>query len=129
MSGARVGAGFVASGALAFAADASALAALTSGLALDPLLARIPAIAFAITIAYFAHRRLTFSVSNPPSFREFAKFASVASGVAILNYAVYAGIILAFDGVAPLVALLASSALAMIASFVGYCYGVFRRPG
>lgn len=123
----RHGAGFVVSGLIAFATDAAVLAVLTRGLGTDPFLARIAAIFVAMIAGYFAHRRLTFAVAAPPSLAEFGKFAGVASGAALLNYVIYAGLLLTIDGMEPLVALVIASGVAMAASYVGYRFGVFRK--
>jgi putative flippase GtrA len=127
VSGARQGAGFAISGAIAFATDAAVLATLTRGFGVDPFVARIGAIGVAMIAGYFAHRRLTFAVDSPPSLIEFAKFAGVASGGAALNYAIYAGVLLAAPQIEPLLALAIASIVAMAASYLGYRFGVFTR--
>ncbi len=126
MSPPRRAAGFIVSGAIAFATDAAVLAVLTRGFGFDPFLARIAAISAAMIAGYFAHRRLTFNVAEKPTIAEFGAFAGVASGAALLNYAVYAGLLIAFRGLDPLAALAASSIVAMAASYAGYRFGVFR---
>ena len=128
MNRARHGAGFFASGAIAFATDAAVLALLTRGFGVDPFLARLVAIGCAMIAGYFAHRRLTFDVKAPPSLAEFGKFAGVASGAAALNYAIYAGLLLAFPPLDPMLALVAASLFAMAASYAGYRFGVFTKP-
>lgn len=122
------GAGFVASGILAFSTDAAVLFLLTRLLGVDPFSARVVAIALAIIVAYFAHRRLTFKVSEAPTFAQFLKFASVGAGVSVLNYLIYAALLLAFATITPLLALTIASAIAMVASYLGYRYGVFQKP-
>lgn len=121
-------AGFVASGALAFATDAVALLLLTGFAGVDPFSARLVAIGLATIVAYFAHRRLTFKVAEAPTLAQFAKFASVGAGVSVLNYLIYAGLLLAFATITPLLALAIASAIAMVASYLGYRYGVFQKP-
>lgn len=124
----RHGAGFIASGGLAFITDAGILAVLTRGAGLDPFSARIIAIACAMIVAFFAHRRLTFAVKDPPTFTQFGKFLSVAITASIINYAIYAGILLMRPGSEPLLALVAATAISMIVSYVGMRFGVFRKP-
>jgi putative flippase GtrA len=123
----RHGAGFIVSGLIAFSTDAAVLWLLTRFAELDPYSARIAAILAAMVAAYFAHRRLTFAVVNPPSASEFLKFASVASTANAINYAIYAGMLLALPGCTPLQALLAASAVAMAVSYLGFRFGVFKK--
>lgn len=129
MNGPRRGAGFVLAGAMAFATDATVLALLTRTTAIDPFTARIVAILLAMVAGYFAHRRFSFAVGNPPSMREFGKFLGVASGAAILNYAIYAVALLVAPQIDPLAALVVATAVSMVASYFGYRFGVFRRSG
>lgn len=122
------GAGFVLSGAIAFATDMAVLWLLTRNGTLDPYRARLIAILAAMAVAYFAHRRLTFAVREPPSWAQFAKFASVASFANALNYAIYAGILAFVSGSTPLGALMAASIIAIAVSYMGFRFGVFRAP-
>lgn len=124
----RHGAGFLVSGLIAFSIDAGVLWALTAHAGFDPYTARVFAILTAMVAAYFAHRRLTFSVADPPSASEFLKFASVASTANAINYGIYAGLLLAVPGSTPLQALLAASVVAMIVSYLGFRFGVFKKP-
>lgn len=123
----RHGAGFIISGLIAFSTDAGVLWLLTRFAGLDPYSARAIAILTAMVVAYFAHRRLTFCVTHPPSAVEFAKFASVASTANAINYAIYAGLLLLVPGCTPLQALLAASIVAMAVSYLGFRFGVFKK--
>lgn len=123
----RHGAGFITSGLIAFSTDAAVLWLLTRLAGLDPYSARAIAILTAMVVAYFAHRRLTFSVSLPPSAMEFMKFASVASTANAINYAIYAGMLLLVPGCTPLQALLVASIVAMAVSYLGFRFGVFKK--
>jgi putative flippase GtrA len=122
------GAGFIASGGLAFVTDASILAILTRGAGLDPFSARIIAIACAMIVGFFAHRRLTFAVTEPPTWAQFTKFIGVATTASIVNYAIYAGILVLRPGSEPLIALVIATALSMFVSYFGMRLGVFRKP-
>lgn len=124
----RHGAGFLVSGLIAYSVDACVLWVLTAYAGMDPYSARVIAILVAMVAAYFAHRRLTFSVVNPPSASEFLKFASVASAANAVNYGIYAGLLLAIPDCTPLQALLAASVVAMIVSYLGFRFGVFKKP-
>jgi putative flippase GtrA len=123
----RHGAGFLASGAIAFTVDALVLLALTAGARLDPFSARLLAIAVAMVAGWMSHRRLTWNVAAPPTLGEFAGYAAVAWLSAAINYAVYAAVLIAWPGTWPLVALVASSLVAMAASYAGMRFGVFRH--
>lgn len=123
------GAGFVASGSIAFAVDAGVLVLLTGLLGLDPFSARLAAIASAMVAAWLAHRRLTFAVETAPSLGEFLRFAAVASGAAAVNYAIYAALLLVFGELPPLAALVAATLISMGVSYLGMRFGVFaKRP-
>lgn len=123
----RHGAGFAVAGLIAFGTDAGMLSLLTSAAGLDPYSARVIAILTATVAAYFAHRRLSFAVATAPSLSEFIKFASVASTANALNYAIYAGMLLGVPGCTPLQALLVASVIAVIVSYFGFRFGVFKK--
>lgn len=122
------GAGFIASGVLATATDAAVLLALTSGLRLDPFSSRLAAIACAMVVGFFAHRRLTFAVQDAATLAEFGRFVSVAASAAAINYALYAGILLVWPETEPLIAMLAPTLAAMTVSYLGLRFAVFRKP-
>lgn len=119
-------AAFLTSGAIAFASDAIVLTVLTELLGIDPYLARIAAISLAMVAGWLSHRRWTFRATTPPSVPEFLRYAGVAWGVALLNYAVYVAILLSTDQFPPLGAMTVSSLVAMFASYAGMRFAVFR---
>lgn len=121
------GTGFLVSGLLAFTVDASILWFLTHFAGLDPYSARLIAIGAAMVTAYFAHRRLTFADTSPPSLAQFAKFASVAAAANATNYVVYVILLRAIATITPLAAMAVASAVAMVASYLGFRFGVFRK--
>ena len=127
-TGLKHGAGFVASGGLAFVTDAGILSLLTRGVGLDPFSARLIAIACAMVVGFFAHRRLTFAVKDPATFQQFAKFLSVAITASVINYAIYAGVLLLRPATEPLAALVFATAISMSVSYAGMRFGVFRKP-
>ena len=120
--------GFLVSGSLAFLTDAGILFALTRGLGLDPFSARIAAIGCAMIVGFFAHRRLTFAAKEPATLAQFAKFLGVATTASVVNYAVYAGILVLRPPTDPLAALVVATAVAMGISYAGLRFGVFRKP-
>ena len=127
-TGLRAGAGFITSGALAFTTDAAVLALLTRVFELDPYLARLLAIAVAMVVGFFAHRRLTFAVTEPPTLAQFSKFLGVAATASVINFAIYAALLLLRLAIDPLIALLIATAVAMSVSYGGLRFGVFRKP-
>ena len=88
----------------------------------------VVAILVAMVVAWLLHRRLTFRVSAPPSLTEFLRFAGVAWTANAINYLVYAGILILWPATAIIVALIASTLIAAIFSYVGFRFGVFRQP-
>ncbi len=127
-NGVKHGAGFVASGALAFATDAAILTVLTRGVGLDPFTSRLIAILCAMVVGFFAHRRLTFAVKEAATLAQFGKFIGVAATASVINYAVYAGVLLLRPATDPLIALVAATVVAMGVSYAGLRFGVFRKP-
>lgn len=125
----RHGLAFLVSGGVAFAVDALVLELLTRGAGVPPILARLAAIALAMVAGWLMHRTFTFLVEAPPSFAEFLRYAGVAWSAAAINYGVFVLIVLVWPAVAPLAALVLSSAVAMLFSYLGMRFAAFRRHG
>jgi putative flippase GtrA len=123
----RHGAGFVASGVIALAVDTGVLAGLTRLFALSPLIARLIAISCAMVAGWLCHRRWTFAVKARPSLAEFGRYAAVAWSAAAVNYAIYAAILFVVPALAPELAVVLSSVVAMVASYAGMRFGVFAN--
>lgn len=119
-------AGFVASGLIALSVDGAVLEVLTRWGGVDPLIARLAAIALAMVAGWLAHRRLTFNVRRRPTFFEFLAYAGVAWFSAGVNYAVFAAILLLRSSTAPFTALIGASLVAMTVSYLGMRFGVFQ---
>ena len=125
----RHGLGFLVSGGLAFSTDALVLTLLTALFAIHPIPARLVAISVAMVVGWLSHRTLTFAVSAPPSRAEFLRYAGVQWTAAALNYGLFVLIILARPETLPFLAMVASSLVAMVFSYLGMRYGAFRhRP-
>ncbi len=120
--------GFLISGGTAAAIDAGITSLLVHQAALDPFSSRAIAILIAMTAAWFMHRRLTFAVQTPPSLREYGRFVAVASGANLLNYAIYAAILLVRPATLPAVAVVIATGVAACFSYLGFRLGVFREP-
>jgi putative flippase GtrA len=119
--------GFVLSGGLSFIVDASVLGLLTAALGVHPLLARIVSVACAIVTGWLSHRTFTFRMTTPPTLAEFARFAGLQSTVLVfVNYGIYAAILVLRPEFPPLLAMVVSSAVAMVFSYFGMRYAAFR---
>lgn len=121
------GPGFVAAGLIALGVDAAVLTLLTA-VGAGPFAARVISILTAMIAAFFAHRRLTFAVTTPPTWTEFARFLAVAWTASAVNYAIYALVLIAWPQTLPVIALIAATAVSMGVSYFGMRLGVFRNP-
>lgn len=118
---------FLVAGSIGFLADAGMLALLLHVSPLGPLVARGVAILFALSVTWFFNRVVTFGRSRFPLLLEGARYGSVGVLSAILNYAVYASLLLAFPALHPLAALIVASLAAMAFSWAGYSRFVFQK--
>lgn len=125
----RHGLAFFVSGGVAFSVDALVLELLTRGLGVHPILARIGAIALAMVAGWLMHRTFTFAVAAPPSVAEFLRYAGVAWSASAVNYGVFVLVLLVWPTLAPLAALVVSSAVAMAFSYLGMRFAAFRGHG
>jgi putative flippase GtrA len=115
------------SGSLAFVIDAGILQLLTAVFGIHPILARIVSLSFAHVAGWLSHRRFTFRLTTPPTFAEFVRYAGVQSTVALLNYGIFVLILVLWPAVEPLLALVASSGIAMFFSYFGIRFAAFRH--
>jgi putative flippase GtrA len=118
--------GFLVSGGAAFATDAGVLEVLLYVTHWPALICRLIAIPCAMVVGWRMHRRFTFAVNTPGTLREFLSFAMVGWSAAAVNYGVFAAVLLLIPTAPPLAALVASSAVAMVYSYLGYRFHVFR---
>lgn len=120
--------GFLLGGILALVTDAGVLQLLTAGAGLDPLVARPLAISVAMVVSFLVNRTITFAMPGRPTLAELGQFAAVSWTAQAINYAVFAAILLAMPATHPVAALIAASLVSMIVSYVGFRFGVFRKP-
>lgn len=118
---------FLLTGGIGFFADAGALAFLLAWTPLDPFLARLLSIGFALCVTWLINRNFTFGPSSRGVVREGARYGGVGIGASIVNYLAYAGALALVPGLPPLLALAFGSAVAMTASWLGYSRLVFDR--
>ncbi len=119
--------GFVLAGGTAFVTDVAVFTALHEFFALSALFARLPAIACAMVVSWLLNRWITFAMPTPPTWGEFADFCAVSWVAQLVNYAVFAVIILLIPNLLPIVAITVACLVAMFISYVGYRFGVFHR--
>ncbi|MEQ9315129.1 MAG: GtrA family protein [Henriciella sp.] len=116
---------FGAVGGVGFIVDAGILALLV-GVGRDPFLARIISIVLAMFVTWRLNRSLTFGASEDGQAREAGRYFSVAITVALLNYVLYSGLLLALPALAPVLATAISTAICTAVSFLGYGKFAFR---
>ena len=119
--------GFLLAGALALITDGALLEILTRIMGLHPLLARPFAIAAAMVVSWLINRTVTFAVEGPPTRREFARFAAVSWTAQMVNYLLFATLLIMRPGTPALLALVLASLVAMLVSYFGFRYRVFRQ--
>ncbi len=116
---------FVVVGGTGFAVDAILLKTImVAGLA-GPLAARIFSLALAGLLTWQLNRNFTFAPSGDSQLSEAARYGSVVVAASLVNYTIYAGLMLAVPALEPLVALVVSSVSAMGFSYIGYERFVF----
>lgn len=79
-------------GGLAFVVDAGVLWLLVRAGA-SPYAARAASIAVAIVVTWWLNRRVTFRTANRPSWREFGAYVAQSLAGAVVNYAIYSGVL------------------------------------
>ncbi len=121
--------GFVLAGLSALATDTAVLSLLTRVAGLSPFVARPFGIALAMVVSWAINRSLTFAADKPPSLVEFSRFAGVSITSQIVNYSVFAALLLAVPRLMPELALLMACFVSMFVSYIGFRYGVFGAAG
>ncbi|MGB3876278.1 MAG: GtrA family protein [Shinella zoogloeoides] len=116
---------FAVVGGVGFLTDAGVLALLLRATPLGPFSARILAIAAAMLVTFWLNRSFTFGRSDRGLAVEGARYGGVGISAALLNYAVYSAILLAFPALWPVLAVAIASIVAMVWSFLGYSRFVF----
>ncbi|BCH52886.1 GtrA family protein [Agrobacterium vitis] len=114
-------------GSAGFVVDAGLLWLLLSFSALGPLAARALAILAALLVTWRLNRDFTFGASRQSLAVEGFRYGSVGLVSALVNYGLYAGLLIAIPALNPFAALVFASLAAMAFSFFGYSRFVFRR--
>lgn len=118
---------FVIVGATGFLVDAGTLWLLLSFSPLGPLSARVIAIALAMTATWLLNRTFTFGASKRSVVVEGFRYGVIAVITSLVNYGIYAGLLIMAPLLSPYAALVFASIAAMLFSFFGYSRFVFRR--
>lgn len=126
----RHGFAFLVCGFISLCVDALILKLLTLLFGLHPIVARLAAISVAMVAGWLSHRTFTFALTTPPTLAEFLRYVAIGWAVSAINYGLFVVIMLARPALEPLIALVASSLVAMVFAYLGMRYGAFRvRPG
>jgi putative flippase GtrA len=124
----RHGLAFLLSGGFAFLVDAVILKLLTAALGIHPLLARVVSVSCAHVAGWLSHRTFTFRMTTPPTLAEFLRYAGLQSTVSVVvNYGIYAVILVLRPEIEPLFAMVVSSGVAMVFSYFGMRFAAFRH--
>ncbi|EHS50344.1 GtrA family protein [Rhizobium sp. PDO1-076] len=118
---------FVIVGATGFLVDAGTLWLLLTFSPLGPLSARVIAIALAMTATWLLNRTFTFGASKRSVVVEGFRYGVIAVITSLINYGIYAGLLIMAPLLSPYAALVFASIAAMLFSFFGYSRFVFRR--
>jgi len=119
--------GFILAGAAALSVDVSLLRLLSEPLGLSPFVARIFSISVAMVVSWGVNRQVTFAITARPSWSEFTKFAAVSWIAQVVNYTVFAVVLLVRPLTWPVAAVVVASLIAMFVSYAGFRFGVFRK--
>lgn len=124
---------FAAIGVFGYFVDSGVTYLLAHSFRVDPLMARLPAVAIATVVNFALNRAVTFRASKAPLIRAFARYVMVCAAGLAVNYCVY----LACIALAPLAGLAVTPAIlplfvacgagaAMFFTFIGFRFFAFR---
>jgi putative flippase GtrA len=118
---------FVLVGGTGFVVDAAVLWLFLSFTPIGPLPARIVAIAVAMATTWLLNRTFTFGASKRTLVAEGFRYGFIGVVTSLINYGVYALLLIGAPLLSPYAALVFASIAAMLFSFFGYSRYVFRR--
>ncbi len=116
---------FGAVGIIGFVADAAVLSTLVHQ-GLDPFSSRIVSMTFAAIVTWRLNRMFTFGPSKTSQASEGARYGLVVVVSSVVNYLIYAGIMLSLPNLIPAIALATSTAISMWVSYFGFSRHAFR---
>lgn len=94
---------------------------------LGPLIARVLSIFCAMISNFIINRTFTFGQSGRRLREEFARYVSVGAIGAVLNYLIYAALLLIRPGFSPFLATFIAVIIVAFFSYFGYAHFVFNR--
>lgn len=118
---------FVFCGLLATGTDILIYSLLDTVPGSPPAFSRLVSVSIAMFTGWLAHRRFTFGIRTAPRLREFLVYAGVAWMAASVNYFCFMLILLWITALPGSIAIILSSAVAMVFSYLGMRFGVFRK--
>jgi len=118
---------FVIVGATGFLVDAGMLWLILTYSPIGPLPARIVAIAVAMATTWLLNRTFTFGASKRTLVAEGFRYGFIGVVTSLINYGIYALLLIGAPLLSPYAALVFASIAAMLFSFFGYSRYVFRR--
>ena len=113
-------------GFISLCVDGIILKLLTVFAGMHPFVARIIAISIAMVSGWLSHRTFTFALTTRPTLAEFLRYVAVGWFVSAINYGLFVVILLARPATEPLIALVASSLVAMVFAYFGMRFAAFR---
>jgi putative flippase GtrA len=119
--------GFIAAGGTAFVTDVAVFYVLHSEAGVNLLIARILSISVAMVVSFLINRAVTFAMPGVPRLAEFLRFAAIAWMSSALNYALFAGLMLARPETSPTLAIVLATAVSTATSYLGMRLAVFRK--
>lgn len=117
-------AAFALAGGTGFVVDAGLTEALVA-LGLSAYLARVIAVAAAMSVTYTINRRLTFGDRGGAAAGRPARYVAVSLLATAVNYLVFAAAIALIGGLRPVIAVAAGTAVGMVINYIGYSRLVF----
>lgn len=118
---------FVIVGATGFVVDAGVLWLFLSFTPIGPFVARVIAIAMAMTTTWLLNRTFTFGASKRTLVAEGFRYGFIGVVTSLINYGIYALLLIGAPLLSPYAALVFASIAAMLFSFFGYSRYVFPR--
>lgn len=120
---------FLVVGSIGFIIDGGGLFILTSFFDWSPIYARVISMPLAIIATFVLNRSLTFKDKSKALGRSFATYVTANAVSQGINFGLYTALVLSVSSLyeVPMIALVMSSAVAMVFSFLLSKYWVFKK--
>jgi len=93
---------------------------------MDAFVSRVIAIPLAVLTTWRLNRAITFGASTTSQASEGVRYFTVAILVAMLNYTIYAGLLITVKNIPPGFAIMIATGFATVFSFLGYRLFAFK---